>query len=122
MKTIIAILLLGAVTIGCAVSAPDPTNAPSVSQVKTEYRVWTRNGEKRGPARVWGYGGEKFPHEVWLEARPMGKHQPVRIRVKLDSLSDADIAFLRKHHPDGFPEDYHRKKKEESEQAPRPVP
>ena len=119
MKTTITVLLLGMITSGCAMSAPEPTNSPAVSKVQSEYRVWTRRGERLGPARVWGYGKDPYKHEVWLQARPRGKHQPVRIRVKLDYLSDADIKFLREFHADGFPGDYQRLKKGKSEQAPR---
>jgi len=76
---------------------------------KPIYRTWIRNGEKLSRCRMYNYGGEDYPHEVWFESRHELGKRPVRIRVKLDSLSVKDIAFLREHYPRGFPKDYRQR-------------
>jgi hypothetical protein len=103
---------------GCATAVPAPTNSPmSVTQVV--YRVWTINGEPRGTAKFYRYGGEQYPHEVWVEFRDRtGDQEPTRMRLPLDSLSNEDITFLQRNCPDGFPRDYDRKTTPKSE--PRP--
>jgi hypothetical protein len=108
--TIIAVLLM--MLSSTALAVPD-TNA-TTSTVNGIYRTWVRNGEHFAGARFYRYGGEKYPHEVWLESRSMGGGEPLRIRVPLDSLSDDDIDYLQKNHSKGFPADYKRKKSEQS--------
>ena len=118
MKTGMMFLAVLTMATGCAISAPDATNAPP-SSTETAYRTWVRNGEKLAGARFYKYGGEKYPHEVWLESRVKAGDQPLRLRLPLDSLSYDDIGYLRKNHPDGFPKDYKRKKTRKSESGRR---
>jgi hypothetical protein len=118
MKMGMIILAAMALAAGAPTPAPSATSEVAVATESTN-RTWTRNAEKLAGARFYRYGGEKYPHEVWLESRMKAGDQPIRIRLPLDTLSDDDIEFLRKNHPDGFPPDYQRKSRK-SEPATAP--
>ncbi len=114
MRREIKIVILAALLASYNSIASAQTNAVAPGTNVT-YRTWTVNGEHRFLGRFVQFGGEKFPHEVWLESNDAIGGQATRIRVHLDSLSNEDVSFLRSHYPHAYQGDAQREPKPKSQ-------